>query len=177
MTSAVKKWGRIQRAKIPQWSKTRRHILARAWAGGDSYDAAVSFLFFLLLVRGALRFHHASLPTSLCYSFLPPTPPLSHMRFLCGRHLCGCCEVKRRGSGRQGPGWTWRGQTGGKGLLSCCITGRTTHHVPLEPVTWGTADVAFIDQAPAWSQAAACSSDWQPLVSSSFMHCLLLFIL
>lgn len=81
MTSAVKKWGRIQGAKIPPWSKTRRHILARAWAGGDSYDAAVSFLFFLLPVRGALRFHHASLPTSLCYSFLPPTPPLSHMRF------------------------------------------------------------------------------------------------
>lgn len=75
-----------------------------------------------------------------------------------------------------GPGVDMTGADRRKGLLSCCITGRTTHHVPLEPVTCGTADVAFIDQAPAWSWAAACSSDWQPLVRSSFMHRLLLFM-
>lgn len=74
-----------------------------------------------------------------------------------------------------GPGVDMTGADRRKGLLSCCITARTTHHVPLEPVTWGTADVASIDQAPACSQAAACSSDWQALVRSSFMHFLLLF--
>lgn len=81
---------------------------------------------------GALRFHHASLPTSLCYSFLPPTPPLSHMRFLCGRHLCGCCEVKRHRQRKTGPGVDMTGADRRKGVVkllhhgqnySSCSTG------------------------------------------------------
>lgn len=98
MTSAVRKWGRIQRAKIPQWSKTRRRILACAWAGGDSYDAAVSF--FSPSGSSALRFHRASPPTSLCYSSSPPPPrPPHHFLISCAFFAGATCAAAVRWSG------------------------------------------------------------------------------
>lgn len=146
----------------------------------------------LLFFSASSWFEHIKIPpsppTSLCYSpppsLPPPASPASPLRALClrefsgkargtRRHLCGRWSVKR--PRETGPGDDMTGADRRKGSLSCCITGRATHHVPLEAVTWGTADVASIDQPPACSPTTSWSRDWQVLVASSFMHCLLLF--
>lgn len=170
------------KVRIPCWWKTRCHPPSRRRRWWHCF-----------WVFSSSWLEHIKIPpspsTSLCYSSsLHPTPHPCLFPTL-STLFCGNSAAELAGQGvtcvAAGGAVKWPRETGPrvnttgadrrKGWFSCCITGRTTHHVALEPVTWGTADVASIDQSPARSRTRAWSCDWQVLVTSSFMHCLLLF--